>query len=256
MTNVTFDAIIERLRSFEVPEGWNGDLFLLPPECMRSMYDLIIQYKLTSCLELGTGFGATACIITSALERIGQGKLITVDRVLHNPVNVNVLLDHASINRDHIEVVVDELGYNWYLADVLSQQIKSNSGLDTEIFDLCFIDGAHEWETDALAYFLSLKLLKPGGWMVLDDLDFRLRTLDQRPEYKDKSQRELDTYQVRMIFDLLLVNHTDFGQILVYPDQRMVWARKLRSIHSPLGWIDRIKRLGEASAAKLHSLRT
>mgnify|MGYP001295891211 CR=1 FL=1 len=241
MLDQSFDVAMRKLRSFVPPAGWDGDIFLLPQDHMRDIYNLILQYQPTSCLELGTGFGATSCVIAAALERNGHGQLVTVDRVLHDPVNVNVLLNHVRGNIDRVETIVDELGYNWWLAEVLAQQTDTRTGQVNEIFDLCFLDGAHEWETDALAFLLAVRLLKPGGWMVLDDLNFSLRSLDWRAEYRDRSDRELDSFQIKMIFDLLLSNHKDFGYIGVSADQRMVWARKLRPALSLFGLTDRIK---------------
>lgn len=237
----SFDVVMSRLRSFKPPEGWDGDLFLLPQQHMCEIHDAILRYQLASCLELGTGFGATACVMAAALERNGRGRLTTVDRVLHQPVNADVLARHVGCNDDLIEIVVDDLGYNWWLADLLAQQTNKQTGHVHGVFDFCFIDGAHEWETDALAFLLASRLLKPGGWMVLDDLDFRLRQLDQRPEYRDRSPRELDTYQVKMIYDLLLAGNDDFEQVRVTPDQRMVWARKRRSTGSLSGLADRVR---------------
>ena len=40
-------------------------------------------------------------------------------------------------------------------------------------YDFCFLDGAHLWEPDALAALLVTQLLRPGGWLLMDDLHFR-----------------------------------------------------------------------------------
>ena len=41
-----------------------------------------------------------------------------------------------------------------------------------------FLDGSHNFDIDGLAVVLAEKLLRPGGWLLLDDLDW---TYEQNP---------------------------------------------------------------------------
>jgi predicted O-methyltransferase YrrM len=118
-TDRLVEATLDQLRAFPIPAGWDGELFLLPDVCIRILCDHIRRYKIRSVLELGTGFGTTSCVIAACLEELGGGKLITVDRHLHQPINVAKLMDHCGIDRDAVEVVVQPSGYNWVLADAL-----------------------------------------------------------------------------------------------------------------------------------------
>jgi hypothetical protein len=54
--------------------------------------------------------------------------------------------------------------YNWGLAKLLDE----NAG---RIYDYVFLDGAHSWAVDALAAFLSDRMLKVGGYLDFDDYD-------------------------------------------------------------------------------------
>lgn len=218
---MTFSTVMERLRSFAPPEGWPGQIFLFPPDGMQEIYDCVLSRRFTHCLELGTGFGATAVVIAAALEEIGEGTIVTVDRFRHQPVNVGTLLGHVNLPDTLVEIVAEPLGYNWWLADRLIRKSENRS------FDLCFLDGAHEFEIDALAFVLASHMLKRGGMFVLDDLNFHLRQVpDWHKAFGDRSARELDTAQVKLVWDLLVTKSQAFHRFRITCDGRVGWAQK------------------------------
>jgi len=220
-----YQKILDNLNSFTPPSDWNGNLFLLPLDVIHDIYEFIIHQKFTDCIELGTGFGTTSCVMAAALEEYGAYKLTTVDKYLHQPINVKVLMQHTGISDALINVVVDPLGYTWYLADLVRQQSHHNSC--QPLFDLCLLDGAHEWNPDALAFFLIAKLLKPGGWIILDDINFNLRMIPNWQDcFSSYTDRELDTYQIKMVYDLLVRQHPDFTDFKITHNGRIGWARK------------------------------
>ena len=219
-----FDSILASLKSYIIPGDWPPTIFLLPEGAMRDIYDCVVENRFSQCIELGTGHGATSCVIAAALEELGNGRIVTIDKTLHQPVNANVLKEHTGIG-DTIEFVVEPLGYNWYMADLIAKQTVD--GVCEPIFDLCLIDGAHEFEPDALAFFLVSKLLKPGGWVVLDDLNFALRSMSfWRETHGHLSERELDAFQIGMVFDLAVRQHPGFTDFRVSENGRVGWARK------------------------------
>jgi hypothetical protein len=40
------------------------------------------------------------------------------------------------------------------------------------IYDFCYIDGGHSWDVSGFGFFLVEKLVRPGGWLLFDDLDW------------------------------------------------------------------------------------
>jgi len=191
---------------------------------MCDIYQFIIDRRFRHCLELGTGFGATACVMAAALQQVG-GRMVTVDRVLYDEVNVKILLEHTGFN--NVDVVIDDLGYNWYLADLVRQ--RTIRGFCKPLFDFCLLDGAHEWEPDALAFELVAKLLKPGGWIAIDDLNFNLRMLPYWSDvYSHYTDRALDAFQMQMVYDLVVRQDPRFHQFQITHENRMGWARKRR----------------------------
>jgi predicted O-methyltransferase YrrM len=218
-----YDAVIAALRSFVVEGGKPASIFLLTEGGMRDIYDCIVSNQLRSCLELGSGFGATSCVMGAAAGEVG-GTVTTIDLALHWPANAASLKAHVGLGNE-LEFVADPLGYNWWLADLIAKRTV-NGGCEP-LFDFCFLDGAHEWEPDALAVVLAVKLLKPGGWLVLDDLDFALRNMPTwRESHGHLSDRELDSYQLKMVWDLVIRPHPDLRAFKVTGNGRIGWARK------------------------------
>jgi predicted O-methyltransferase YrrM len=223
-----FDEIYELLRSYRTPQG-EQLLFLLQEPTMRSIYDCVVATSARHCLELGTGYGATTCIIAAALEECGGCEVTTVDLSVRQPIGVDALARYTGMSR-YINVVAEPAGYNWYLADVVARQ--SFGTACQPHLDFCFLDGAHEWAPDALATFLVAKLLRPGAWFVLDDLDFKLRFCQPNWEkiFASRSDKELDAHQVGMVFNLVLCQHPDFVDFTVTDSGRTGWARKKASV--------------------------
>jgi len=219
------ETVFNALKNYVPPEGWGGHLFLLPEQAMKDIHSFIVENRLHNCIELGTGFGATTCMIADAVRELEQGQVITIDKWLHQPVNVKVLMAHVGLPENSVEAIADELGYNWYLAEVIAAQTKEDQC--TPLFDFCLLDGAHEWAPDALAFFLIAKLLKPGAWIVVDDLDFNLRMIPNwRESHGNHTDRELDDFQMRKVFDLVVRQHPDFTDFKVTHNGRIGWARK------------------------------
>jgi predicted O-methyltransferase YrrM len=219
-----FEQVLHQLQAYRTPGG-DQVTFLLAQDTMRAIYDCVLHGGATACLELGTGHGATTCVIAAALDERGGGHVTTVDMLVREPIDVEALAQYTGLSR-YIERVADPAGYNWHLREMVSRQTAGN--ICAPCFDFCFLDGAHEWGPDALATFLVAKLLRPGAWLVLDDLDFKLRECQPgwRSVFADRSDRELDAYQLDWVFNLVLRQHPDFGDFTVSDGGRTGWARK------------------------------
>lgn len=133
-----FEHVYESLRDYRTAKG-EKLLFVLQKQTMQAIYDCIVTTRAAQCLELGTGYGATTCVIAAALDEIGGGRVTTVDKIGRDPIGVDVLAEHTGLSR-YIDAVVTSEGYNWYLAEVVARQ---SSGRTCEpCFDFCFLDGA------------------------------------------------------------------------------------------------------------------
>ncbi|MGE5603994.1 MAG: class I SAM-dependent methyltransferase [Nitrososphaerales archaeon] len=193
---------------------------------MRCIYEFVLENDVSAPLELGTGWGATSCVMAAALEERGRGRLLTIDLHLTPPVNVRALMDHVGLPAKYVEPVVDKLGYDWYLPELIKKQ--THQGVCEPLFDFCLLDGAHEWVPDALAFTLASRLIKPGAWIAIDDLNFNLRMVDDWQRFfPNHSDRELDTFQMRMVWEIMVLPNTEFANFRVTHDGRIGWAQRL-----------------------------
>lgn len=230
-----FTEAFDRLRSYRAPNN-EPVLFLLSPATMEDIYNCVLNSGARNCLELGTGYGSTTCIIAAALQERGGGRVTTVDIMEHEPVGVTALARHMGL-AELIEPVIEPAGYNWFLGEVIGRQTRRAGTPCEPCYDFCFLDGAHEWGPDALAVFLAAKLLQPSAWLVMDDLDFKLRGCQPRWKevFADRSQKELDAHQVAWVFERVVRQHPDFGMFAVSDAGRTGWARK--NGEAPPAWL-------------------
>jgi predicted O-methyltransferase YrrM len=95
------------------------------------------------------------------------------------------------------------------------------------IFDFCYLDGAHDWATDGFAFLLVDKLLKPGGWIIFDDIDWsyaKSPALKEKDFVKRMSEEERTTHQVRKVYELLVKTHPNYDSFKV--ESAWAYARK------------------------------
>lgn len=99
--------------------------------------------------------------------------------------------------------------YNWGLGKALANNQR---------FDFVFIDGAHTWHHDALAFLLVDRMLVRGGWVVFDDLGWSHGTsLTQNPDAYEKTgtfytAEQIAIPQVSMVVDLLVKPDSEYKQ--------------------------------------------
>jgi hypothetical protein len=92
------------------------------------------------------------------------------------------------------------------------------------------LDGAHTWDTDGFAFFLVEKVLKPGGWILFDDLRWTYSSspaLKDRPSVRDMNPEARDHPQMSAVWEQLVLPHTSFGNFSA--DENWGWAQKIRT---------------------------
>jgi hypothetical protein len=93
-------------------------------------------------------------------------------------------------------------------------------------------NGCKNWTVDGLAVFLIEKLLRPGGWLLMDDLQWRyaddewghLYDGDGKP-LGPLSPREREEPHLRAVFELLVMQHPNFANFRI-EDDWFGWAQK------------------------------
>ncbi len=198
----------------------------MQPKAGKMLYNFILHNDIKNVLECGFAHGTSACYMAAALEEKGSGLITTIDiqGAKKRKPNIFELLSLTRLN-DYVKPVFADTSYNSELMKIIESQTKNKRC--EPIFDFCFIDGAHSWETDGRAFFLVEKLLRPGAWILFDDLN---RTYAQSPALKntERVKRMPDdqkhTPQVEKVFSLLVRQSTKFENIKIVDDWG--WAQK------------------------------
>lgn len=200
-----FDAVARRVKG--VPHT--------RPEQGRVLYDHVLRAGV-DVLELGFAHGVSTCYMAAALDELGHGRVTTIDRRgidLRRP-SIYELLEDLGLG-DVVDVRVAGSSYTWELMRLIEG--CTEDGVCRPRYGFAFIDGAHLWEPDGLAFFLVDKLLRPGGWIVFDDMDWtiaRSRVADT-PAFARLPRDEQETPQVQKVFDLLVRQHPSYGAFYV-----------------------------------------
>jgi len=184
-----------------------GDTPHMTPAQGEQITNFILENRVTDILELGFRHGVSTAYMAAALARAGKGRIVTVDLLSarQNTPNVEELLTRVD-ERQRVEIFYESTSYTWRLMRMLQQD-------PTPRFDLCYLDGAHDWFVDGFAFFLIDRLLRPNGWILFDDMDWTYAgspTLGQTDRVKQMPEDERTTKQVRLVYDLLVKTHPGY----------------------------------------------
>ncbi len=201
----------------------------MSPEQGRRVYDHVRATRPLAVLELGTGHGVSAAYIAAALADNEAGQLTTVDfeHSIHDP-DAKSVLERAGV-ADRVTVVRRYSSYTWWLKKQVEAS-SDNCGNCEPVYDFVYIDGAKNWNIDGLAVVLAEKLLRPDGWLLLDDLDW---SHDLHPErtatdgivHRELSPSERREPHMRAVWDLIVCQQPAFTELIV-EDDWWGWAHK------------------------------
>ena len=163
--------------------------------------------NLSNILELGFAHGVSSCYIATILNECGDGHLTTIDLISANrrKPNIEELLNKLDL-QEFVSVYYEYESYNWRLMKFIEEN-------DEPIFDFCYIDGAHDWNVDGFAFLLVDKLLKPGGWIIFDDMYWSFGispSLKNSNRVRNMPDDVKDTPHVAKVFDVLVKSHPDY----------------------------------------------
>ena len=195
----------------------------------RLVYDHVRATRPAEVLELGTAHGVGAAYLAGALEANGSGRLTTVDfaGAAYDPAPEAVLARAGVAGR--VRIVREFSSYTWWLKEQV-QARSDRAGNAEPLYDFVYLDGAKNWTIDGLAVVLVEKLLRPGGWLLMDDLDW---TYAQDPGreatdgivHRELSEPERTQPHLRAVFDLIVAQHPAFTDVRVQ-DEWWGWEAK------------------------------
>lgn len=190
-----------------------GDIPHMAPAQAYRITDFIHKNHIRDVLELGFAHGVSTCYIAAALEESGGGSVTTIDvnSARNRSPNIEQLLKACNFRNVVVGWHYEPTSYTWRLMKFLEQNPPPQ-------FDFCYIDGAHNWFVDGLAFFLVDRLLRAGGWIVFDDLDWTYATsptLHDTDRVKSMPVDERETQQIRKVYELLVKTHPCYADFHV-----------------------------------------
>jgi predicted O-methyltransferase YrrM len=176
-------------------------------EQAEQISSFIVANGVSDILELGFRHGVSTTYMAATLAGAGKGRIVTVDlqSAKQNTPNIEELLESAG-ERSRVDVFYEPTSYTWRLMRMLQED-------PTPRFDMCYIDGAHDWFVDGFAFFLVDRLLRPNGWIVFDDMDWTYAgspALGHTEKVKQMPEDERTSKQVRLVYDLLVKVHPGY----------------------------------------------
>jgi predicted O-methyltransferase YrrM len=202
----------------------------MTPVLGRRVYDHIRSARPEQALELGTAHGVSAAYIAAALEANDHGHLTTVDHggAAYDPAP-DALLARAGLGH-RVTIVHAHSSYNWFLKEEV-QTASDAAGNCRPRYDFCYLDGSKNWNVDGLAVVLIEKLLRPNGWLLMDDLEW---TYERNPWIAPDtagrplgplSDSERTEPHLLAVFELIVKQHPSFTRF-IREDAWYGWAQK------------------------------
>lgn len=193
----------------QIPEsccvpGPNRHVLALIKKYEPKRYAEIGVYKGDTAIEVAKSINSTAQIhlfdfenrLNDLLSRLRNDKdLLTKDLKIYSWPNTHKMFD----------------SYNWNLAKCLEQG---------QTFDFVYIDGAHSWHHDALAFLLIDRILEDGGIVVFDDYGWCFKgspTMNPGvfPEITEQyTDEQIERPQINMVIDLLVEKSDNYRCII------------------------------------------
>ncbi len=177
------------------------------------MDDFLKKHNLTNLLELGFAHGTSSCYMASTLREMGEGHLTTIDlkSAKFRQPNIETLLDKLDLN-DLVTPYYENTSYTWRLMKFIEDN-------NEPIYDFCYVDGAHDWYNDGFAFFLVDKLLKPGGWIIFDDMFWTFESspaLKNTSRVKNMPEDEKSIPHIGQVFNLLVKTHPNYHNFEIH----------------------------------------
>ena len=185
----------------DVARRW-GQLKYMRIEHARFLREFISTHDLRDLLELGFFHGKSTAFMAAILEELGRGHITTMDLKSAGRRQPSIATVLSELKLSHrVTPVYSHRSFTWELRRLIAQ-------VPRPAFDFCYIDGAHTWDGTGFSFLLVDLLLKPGGWVIFDDLNWSIATSKAASKrmhrFKEYSDEEKTAKQVREVWNLLV----------------------------------------------------
>jgi predicted O-methyltransferase YrrM len=189
----------------------------------RILRGLIEERDAADILEIGFFRGKSSLYIAAMLEDRGRGALTTIDRQSAAGLKPNIhdLLGQAGLAH-RVRPLFAHRSFTWELMKLAREEPRPR-------FDLCYFDGGHTWDDTGFGFVLVDMLLRPGGTVVFDDIDWSIEhssAYSKNPKRMARySEDERAAKTVRLVWDLLVPEY-GYAHVREFPEIGWAVARK------------------------------
>lgn len=191
-----FDALAQELKDVEH----------MPQPYARFCHNLIRKHKLKTVLEFGTHVGKSAAFLANAVGP--KGRVITMEKRT-NCTEAEERM--ARLDLRNVQVVRHPSGCEWVCKYFVERQMS---------FDLAYIDGCHDFKHVLADFALAKRLVRPGGWIVFDDIPWTHKSMfARRPEAHERFVKNqgidyVEAQQVKAVWDHIVTRDPDVANIV------------------------------------------
>jgi predicted O-methyltransferase YrrM len=182
------------------------------PQAIELTSQVLSTKHMPVIAEIGIGIGATSFALCKLLDHRGEVWFFDFeDRVAELADDLKAAGFHNIRTFGNTRKTFDS--YGWTLA-VLRRQTQAQH--PDGLFDFIYLDGAHVCHHDAFATSCAKRLLKPGGYLLMDDYDW---TIAKSPTMsplvnptvcRHYTEAQIELSHVEMICSILLDSDPQF----------------------------------------------
>ena len=139
------------------------------------LYLLVLKYRPTNILEVGTGGGYSSLFMMRAMNDFKiSGKICSIDRYSINQPYKKIVKKNGN---ELSEITTVKKNWSKYGPKNWEDIIETRSGYSSEVlaqtdlpkFDMVFIDGGHDYDTVKHDFYSSIKLVSENFIILFDD---------------------------------------------------------------------------------------
>ena len=203
------------LKGYETISSYSDDVINIIKSKKENNID-----KIGVC-EIGVGIGATSVEIVKNLGCDDDFYFFGFEEDVRELYSDLIRLDYCKCN-------LYPMGNSHKIYDSYCWNLGILSKNKMEIFDVVYLDGAHDFFCDGLACSLLKRLTKKEGVIVFDDVTWSHSispTIDKIKLSEEYTDEQISTCQVGMIIDVFMDTDTNWKRIDSLDKNRACYAK-------------------------------
>ncbi len=200
----------------------------MTPAQGRRVFEHLTATGAGDVLDIGTCFGTSAAYFAAAVAANGAGRVTTVDSAQFDATTETKSWVEQGLSDCGLRHLVDLVriphsSYAWWLKEQVERHAEPQ-------YDFVYLDGAKSLTIDGVSVLFIERLLRPGGWLLLDDIGWTFASnpavIQTEGVHYSLSEAELREPHVRAILELIVKPSPAFSVIRREADGQWAWAQK------------------------------